>query len=130
MKSYIDPDFRKAYGKLPKEVREQARKAYRLFKQDPYHTSLHFKPIRPSQPLYSVRVGLNYRVLGIRDGDEIVWFWIGSHADMINYYHSFRIFCTTFPIIKGAPQSPAARARSFCRADHAAPPANFFPYLQ
>jgi hypothetical protein len=28
-----------------------------------------------------VRIGLGYRALGIRTGDEVVWFWIGSHAD-------------------------------------------------
>jgi hypothetical protein len=26
-------------------------------------------------------VGRNYRVLGLRDGDEITWFWIGSHSE-------------------------------------------------
>jgi hypothetical protein len=29
----------------------------------------------------SVRVGLAYRALGVRDTEEIIWFWIGSHAD-------------------------------------------------
>jgi hypothetical protein len=28
-----------------------------------------------------VRIGLAYRALGVRDGDDVVWFWIGSHAD-------------------------------------------------
>jgi hypothetical protein len=28
-----------------------------------------------------VRITIDYRALGIRDGDEIMWFWIGSHAD-------------------------------------------------
>ncbi len=32
-------------------------------------------------PIYSVRIGLDYRALGVREGDDIVWFWIGSHAD-------------------------------------------------
>jgi hypothetical protein len=27
-----------------------------------------------------VRIGLAYRALGVRDGEEIIWFWIGSHA--------------------------------------------------
>ena len=32
-------------------------------------------------PIYAVRIARDYRALGIKDGDSIVWFWIGSHAD-------------------------------------------------
>jgi hypothetical protein len=31
--------------------------------------------------LWSVRVGPHYRALAIEDGADLVWFWIGSHAD-------------------------------------------------
>lgn len=73
--------FRKALAALPEQVRAQARLAYRLFQQDPWHAGLQFKQVHPSQPIYSARVGLGYRALGVRDGDLIIWFWIGSHAD-------------------------------------------------
>jgi plasmid maintenance system killer protein len=47
---------------------------------DPRHPSLHFKKLHTN--LYSVRVGNNYRALGILyENDLIVWIWIGSHAD-------------------------------------------------
>jgi mRNA-degrading endonuclease RelE of RelBE toxin-antitoxin system len=81
MKSQINEDFLKAYRKLPKNVREQARKAYRLFRDNPQHPSLNFKPVHPNQPIYSARVSRGYRTVGIRVDDTIVWFWIGSHAD-------------------------------------------------
>jgi hypothetical protein len=32
-------------------------------------------------PFYSVRVGLGYRALGLREGEHVYWFWIGSHAE-------------------------------------------------
>ena len=32
-------------------------------------------------PIYSARVGISYRAVGVRDGDSLVWYWIGSHAD-------------------------------------------------
>jgi hypothetical protein len=80
MKSHINADFRKAYAALPKDVREQARKAYKLFKEDPFHPSIRFKSIHPSKPFYSVRASLGYRAVGVREGDTIIWFWIGSHA--------------------------------------------------
>ena len=81
MKSRVTERFRKAFGELPAHMQRQARAAYQLFKQDPRHPSLHFKRVHPIQPIHSVRIGLGYRALGVREGEEIIWFWIGSHAD-------------------------------------------------
>ncbi|MBW8786898.1 MAG: hypothetical protein JF594_03980 [Rhizobium leguminosarum] len=49
-----------------------------LLKQDPRHPSLHFKRVGR---FWSARVGTSWRALAVRDGDDIIWFWIGSHAD-------------------------------------------------
>ncbi len=81
MKSVTTKRFRQALRQLTPEVQRQARKAYRLFSQDPYHPSLRFKRVHPTQPIYSVRINRDVRALGVRTGDTIVWFWIGSHAD-------------------------------------------------
>ena len=81
MNSRTSERFRLAFGRLPARVQTRARAAYRLFRRDPSHPSLRFKQVHPSRPIYSVRVGLAYRALGVRHADEIIWFWIGSHAD-------------------------------------------------
>ncbi len=81
MNSRTSERFRLAFGRLPARVQTRARAAYRLFRLDPSHPSLRFKQVHPSRAIYSVRIGLAYRALGVRDGDEIIWFWIGSHAD-------------------------------------------------
>ena len=81
MKSSTTKEFRKRLNQLPIEVREQANKAYALWKTHPYHASLQFKRVSQRQPVYSVRVGLNYRTLGLLEKDHIYWFWIGSHAE-------------------------------------------------
>jgi hypothetical protein len=73
--------FRKCFSNLPKNIQEQARAAYRHFLKDPSHPSLRFKPVHPTVPVYSVRVGKAYRALGRRDDAGVIWFWIGSHAD-------------------------------------------------
>jgi len=73
--------FRKAYAQLPEHVRRRAREAYRLFRDNPEHPSLRFKQVHATRPIYSARVGLGYRALALRDGDVVVWFWIGTHAD-------------------------------------------------
>src|SRR5271157_3302302 len=52
----------------------------RLVQQDPHHRSLRFRQVHPNRPIFSARVGLHYRVVGIREDNDIYWFWIGSHA--------------------------------------------------
>ena len=81
MKSRATPRFWTAYYELPREVRETARKAYLLFRENPAHPGLNFKRIHSAEPIYSVRVTRGYRALGVMEGDEVTWFWIGSHAD-------------------------------------------------
>lgn len=73
--------FRKSFSKLPEQVKKQARAAYELFALDPYHPSLHFKRVHSREPIFSVRISREYRVLGVQKEKEIIWFWIGSHAD-------------------------------------------------
>jgi hypothetical protein len=31
--------------------------------------------------VYSVRVGIGWRALGLLEGDTVIWFWVGSHAE-------------------------------------------------
>lgn len=81
MKSSITKTFRKEFSQLPEVVKEQVAKAYAIWQSDPYQGSLQFKLVSQRQPIYSVRVGLNYRVLGLLENDHIYWFWIGSHAE-------------------------------------------------
>jgi hypothetical protein len=81
MKSFTSRRFREAYAVLPEQVREQARRAYRLFQEDPAHPGLDFKKVDEKNNVYSARIGLRYRALGRLDGSDIVWFWIGPHGD-------------------------------------------------
>jgi hypothetical protein len=46
-----------------------------------YHPSLQFKQVSQKQPIYSARVSLNYRVLGLLESDHIYWYWIGGHDE-------------------------------------------------
>ena len=81
MKSSVTKEFRKRLDQLPVAVQEQADRAYSLWRSDPYHPSLEFKRVSQRQPIYSVRVGIGYRALGLRETDHIYWFWIGTHAE-------------------------------------------------
>jgi hypothetical protein len=67
---------------LPASVKRLAGIAYKRFRQNPNHPGLQFKPIPPHKDIYSIRIGLGYRALGVMpSANEIVWYWIGSHAD-------------------------------------------------
>ena len=74
--------FWRRFEALPEPVQRLARKNHRLLAADPDHPSLHFKKLSGhSPPLWSARVGLNYRALAVEKEGEFYWFWIGSHAE-------------------------------------------------
>ncbi len=87
MNSFLLPEFFALYRALPEHVRQQARQAYSLFQEDPHRPSLRFRQVHPTRPIFSVRVGIHYRAVGIREDNDIFWFWIGSHAE---YDHLLR----------------------------------------
>lgn len=85
MRSELDEEFIKLFAQLPERVQKTARKNYRLWQQDPNHPSLEFKKINTPKPIYSVRVGMGWRAVGIKkDNQTIIWFWIGSHGEYDN----------------------------------------------
>ncbi len=86
MKSATLPSFWAKYYPLSNSVREAARKAYRLWADNPFHPSLRFKCINSEEGIWSVRVTRNYRALGILEDDIVTWFWIGSHDDYERFY--------------------------------------------
>ncbi len=81
MNSYLTEDFLTCFRRLPQNIKEKARKNYRLWRQNHNHPSLQFKRIHPIELIYSIRVGIGWRALGLREGETIYWFWIGSHAE-------------------------------------------------
>ncbi len=81
MKSSVTKSFRRCLEALPESVQQQASKAYTLWKTDPYHPSLQFKRVSQKQPIYSVRIGLNYRALGLLESNHIYWYWMGTHNE-------------------------------------------------
>ena len=81
MTSSVTQEFRQRLARLPAAIQSQAARVYALWRSDPYHNSLQFKRVSQRQPIYSVRVGLGYRALGLREDEHLYWFWIGPHAE-------------------------------------------------
>lgn len=78
MKHRATQRFWKCYHALPGEVCHGADRAYILLKRDHFHPSLHLKKVAG---FWSVRIGLHYRALAVEQGADLVWFWIGTHAE-------------------------------------------------
>ena len=78
MRHQATPRFWSCYRQLPEDVQRLADRCYELLRQDPQRPSLRFRKIGR---FWSVRVGLHYRALAVEHESDLVWFWIGSHAE-------------------------------------------------
>ncbi len=74
--SHATPDFWACYDELPTYVRELADAKYALFERDPFHPSLGFQQ---KGAVWTVEIGRSYRAIAVRRGNDLHWFWIGSH---------------------------------------------------
>lgn len=68
MKSYATAEFWKSYAKLSPDIKQQARKAYKLWSENSLHPSLHFKKV--DKQLWSARISGGYRALALKKGDD------------------------------------------------------------
>ncbi len=84
LKSVTTERFRKGFDLLPLNIQQKARIAYKRWQLDQAHPSLNFKKVHSIEPIYSVRIDLNYRALGMKNKATMVWFWIGSHEEYNN----------------------------------------------
>jgi hypothetical protein len=73
--------FWRQFTELPASTQLEAKRAYRLFQSNPAHPGLHFKKVEGEADIYSVRIGLEYRALGVLKKGRIVWYWIGGHDE-------------------------------------------------
>ena len=79
MISQTNADFWACFNSLPPEIQQLARQKYRVWQEDAFNVALQFKPLFTN--VWSVRINQNYRAVGRKHGNLIVWFWIGTHAD-------------------------------------------------
>jgi plasmid maintenance system killer protein len=75
------PSFWRTYERLSERNRTAARRAYALFAKTPDHPSLRFKKLGGYDDVWSARINEQYRAIGERKGDTIVWVWVGTHNE-------------------------------------------------
>jgi hypothetical protein len=79
--SRVRPSFWRAYADLDPRIRITARRVYGLFGDNPDHPSLRFKKLAGYEDIWSVRINEQYRAVGQRRGEIVIWVWIGSHSE-------------------------------------------------
>jgi hypothetical protein len=73
--------FWDCFSYLSNEDKHQSRIAHRQWLANPRLPGLRFKKVHTRRPIYSVRINLNVRAVGILEGDDLIWFWIGPHDE-------------------------------------------------
>ncbi|MBF0405752.1 MAG: hypothetical protein HQM10_00240 [Candidatus Riflebacteria bacterium] len=86
MNSVTLPSFWDLYCRLDRNIRVQAKKAYYLWSEDPFHPSLRFKCINRKESIWALRISIGYRAVGILEDNAITWFWVGNHDDYEKFF--------------------------------------------
>ncbi len=78
---FLTNEFIEKYKKLPKSIKLKAEKQEKIFRQNPFHPSLHTEKLEPrNKALWSFRVDKNYRIIfRFLDKNKVVFLTIGSH---------------------------------------------------
>jgi hypothetical protein len=72
------PSFWHCYRRAPEEIQRRADKQYELLAENPSHPSVQLKPVGA---FWSARVTEDYRALAFREGNSLIWFWLGPHSE-------------------------------------------------
>ena len=81
MKSQTTEKFRLLLAAATPARQARIRSAYRIWRDNPAHPSLRFKKVHTRVPIYSVRVDLDRRAMGILEDGTMVWSWVGPHRE-------------------------------------------------
>ena len=81
MKSVTTERFRHLYAAAGAQRQAQIKRSYMLWIDNPSHPSIRFKKVHDTEPIYSARVDLDWRALGVLEAGSVVWFWVGPHDE-------------------------------------------------
>ena len=81
MKSVTTERFRRLYAAAGAQRQAQIKRSYMLWIDNPSHPSIRFKKVHDTEPIYSARVDLDWRALGVLEAGSVVWFWVCPHDE-------------------------------------------------
>jgi hypothetical protein len=81
VKSLTTEGFPAQFASAPESTQRKIRAAFELWSANPQHPSLRFKKVYDTRPIYSARVDLDWRAVGVVRDDTIVGYWVGPHRE-------------------------------------------------
>lgn len=81
MKIFITPKFKKAYDKLPENIRKKAKKAINLIKTDISYPALRVKKMKALENTWEARVDRSYRFTFEKVEDDLILKTVGQHDE-------------------------------------------------
>lgn len=81
MRIIVTDEFEKRFNRLPKLIREKAKKQERVFRENPYHPALNVEKLEPkNRVVWSFRVDKSYRIIfRFLDNNVALFLTIGPH---------------------------------------------------
>jgi len=81
MKIYTSSKFKRAYKKLPSELKKKAKEKEKIFRRDPFDSKLKTHKLQGKYKDYwSFSISGPYRIMfNLVSGDEVVFVNIGNH---------------------------------------------------
>jgi len=78
---FITEEFERCYQELPKAIQKKAEKQEKLFRQNPFHPSLHTEKLEPrGKQVWSFRIDKRYRVFfHFINGNKVRFLTVGPH---------------------------------------------------
>jgi len=77
----LTDEFVRLYKLLPAHIQKKAEKQEKLFRQNPFHPSLHTEKLEPKgKQVWSFRIDRSYRVLfRFAESQKVIFLTVGSH---------------------------------------------------
>ena len=77
----VTEEFEKRYKELPAAIQKKAEKQEKLFRQNPFHPSLHTEKLEPKgRQVWSFRIDRKYRIIfRFIDGNKVIFLTVGPH---------------------------------------------------
>jgi mRNA-degrading endonuclease RelE of RelBE toxin-antitoxin system len=78
---FVTEEFQKRYRELPKIIQRKAEKQEKIFRQNPFHPSLHTEKLEPKgKEVWSFRIDKRYRIIfRFINGNKVRFLTVGPH---------------------------------------------------
>ncbi|OIO45678.1 hypothetical protein COU05_01500 [bacterium (Candidatus Gribaldobacteria) CG10_big_fil_rev_8_21_14_0_10_37_21] len=83
----VTSEFEKRYVQLPLFVQKKAEKQEQIFRENPFHSSLHTEKLEPKgKQLWSIRIDLDYRIISrFLNAKQALFLTCGHHNQIYRY---------------------------------------------